>query len=257
MNLDQGGEQYHFRGKHILLKLSGEVLAGSDGAGISPAAVEHFVRAVQILADASLGVGLVIGGGNIFRGAQTKCRGRERVQGDYMGMMATIINALALKSAFDQTRVEAQLFTPFYLPAFSQSYSVDGALEVLKRSGVAIFAGGTGNPFCTTDSAAALRAAETNAFLLAKGTKVDGVYEKDPVIFSEAKRFEHLDYQKVIESNLKVMDLGAIALCRDSGIPVFVFSSEKLENFEAIAQGDWSVGTLVGKRPELPDNGAD
>ena len=236
---------------HILLKLSGEVLGGDTGTGVSEAAIQHFVDGVKILADASIGVGLVIGGGNIFRGLEGQAKGVNRVNGDYMGMLATVINGLALQDGFVRAGMKAEVFTPFDLPAFSTRFRADKACAFLRSGGVAIFAGGTGNPFCTTDSAAALRAAETRAFLLAKGTKVDGVYDSDPVKNPAAQRFGSLDYQTVIERNLKVMDTSAITTCRDAEVPILVFSSKALDSFKALARGDWSIGTLVGEPPKL------
>jgi len=236
---------------HLLLKLSGEVLGGPAGTGIDDAAVAHYVEGCSILADAGFGVGLVIGGGNIFRGLQGQGRGVDRVNGDYMGMLATVINGLALHDRLMRAGMRSEVFTPFDLPAFATRYRASTARQFLADGGVAVFAGGTGNPFCTTDSAASLRAAETGALVVAKGTKVDGVYTADPVVDPGARRYERLDYQAVIERNLKVMDAAAIATCRDAGIPILVFASDNLDNFRALARGDWSVGTLVGDPPTL------
>ena len=237
--------------RHLLLKLSGEVLGGETGHGLDDEAVLHFTNGIKILTDASIGVGLVIGGGNIFRGLQGESHGVNRVTGDYMGMMATVINALAIKDSLVRSNLKAEVFTPFILPAFSKTFSASSAYDFIKSGGVAVFGGGTGNPFCTTDSAAALRAAETGACLLAKGTKVDGVYSADPVKDPQATRFENLDYQTVIEDNLKVMDSAAVSTCRSASIPIFVFDSRSLDSFRALAQGDWSIGTMVGKSPAL------
>jgi uridylate kinase len=235
--------------RHLLLKLSGEVLGGASGQGLDQSAISHFTSGIKILADASIGVGLVIGGGNIFRGLEGESKGVNRVTGDYMGMMATIINALAMKDALVTNGMKARVFTPFHLPAFTTTFAASTAFRYLRQGGIAIFGGGTGNPFCTTDSAAALRAAETGAWLVAKGTKVDGVYTGDPKKDPSATKYEHLDYQKVIEDNLKVMDATAVATCRGASIPIFVFDSKKLESFHALARGDWSSGTVIGEMP--------
>jgi len=233
--------------EHLLLKLSGEVLGGDSGQGLDEAAVSHFTDGVKILTDASIGVGLVIGGGNIFRGLQGEAEGVNRVTGDYMGMMATIINSLALKDSLVRRGLRAEVFTSFNLPAFTTVFSALAAFKYIRSGGIAIFGDGTGNPFCTTDSAASLRAAETGAFLLAKGTKVDGVYSADPVKDPLATRYEKLDYQTVIESNFRVMDSSAVATCRGASIPIFVFNSKKIESFTALANKDWSIGTLIGE----------
>ena len=241
------GETYYSR--HLLLKLSGEVLGGDSGHGLDETAVAHFTDGIKILADASIGVGLVIGGGNIFRGLQGESRGVNRVTGDYMGMMATIINALAMKDSLVRNGMRARVYTPFHLPAFTTTFAASTAFRYLREGGIAIFGGGTGNPFCTTDSAAALRAAETGAWLVAKGTKVDGVYSADPQKDPSATRYEQLDYQTVLENNLKVMDTTAVATCRGASIPIFVFDSKKLDSFHALAAADWSTGTIIGELP--------
>jgi len=236
--------------RHILLKLSGEVLGGVDGAGLDESALCLFVDGVERILQAGLGVALVIGGGNIFRGIQGVERGVERVTGDYMGMMATIINALALKDQFARRSIVAEVFTPFYLPAFSTQIRVDAVRRIIGVGGVAIFGGGTGSPFFSTDTAAALRAAETGAYLFAKGTKVDGVYDKDPKVHANARRYARLSYDEVLERNLKVMDGAAVAICRDAGVPMLVFDSSKLDNFSAVAAARWEIGTLIGPEPE-------
>ena len=234
---------------HVLLKLSGEVLGGDDGRGIDDGAVLHYVSGIACLLRRGLGVGVVIGGGNIFRGLSGERRGVNRVVGDHMGMLATIINGLALADGCRRQGLDAQVFTPFELPACAERFSVTAAQAALKAGTVAIFAGGTGNPFFSTDSAAALRAAETEAWVLAKGTKVDGVYDADPTVDPGARRFRQIEYGQVLEQDLKVMDGAAIALAREASIPIFVFDSRQVDNFEALARGDWTVGTLVGTPP--------
>jgi uridylate kinase len=229
----------------ILLKLSGEALMGEQQYGIDPKFADELASQLQLLRDKGIEMGLVIGGGNIFRGVSGVAKGLSRVSGDYMGMLATIINALAMQDVLIRHGVPAEIFTPFEMPAFAHRFNAQVVNTSLQQKKVTIFAGGTGNPYFSTDSAAALRAAEIRAGVLLKATKVDGVYDKDPMVHEDAKMYRTLSYQEVIERNLKVMDATSVALCRDVGIPIFVFNMLKEGNFARLANGDTSFGTLI------------
>lgn len=212
------------RFRRALIKMSGEALQGDKPYGIDPSTLERF--AFDILEASNLGVELsvVIGGGNIFRGVAGVAQGMDRVNADYMGMLATVINALALAQSLDKLGVAAKVFSAIPMPQVCEPFQRDRALECLSEGIVAVFAGGTGNPFFTTDTAAALRAAEMGAEVMLKGTNVDGVYSADPKLDPGAVRYDTLTYSEVLVRNLKVMDAAAIAIARDNGIPVGVFS---------------------------------
>lgn len=231
--------------RRVVLKISGEALAGGQGYGIDPAFGLFLARQVKILQGHEIEIGLVVGGGNIFRGLAGVAQGFSRVSADYMGMLATIINALALQDVLNGEGVATRIFTPFEMPAFAMRFNASQADYNLREGRLVIFAGGTGNPYFSTDSAAALKAAEVRAEILLKGTKVDGVFDRDPVKDPDAKRYEHVSYQEVLEKDLRVMDATAIALCRDVHIPIFVFNLRTEGNFERIACADFSSGTLV------------
>ncbi|MBI3894201.1 MAG: UMP kinase [Candidatus Wallbacteria bacterium] len=231
--------------RRILLKLSGEALMGEQEYGIDPKFATFLAKQLQLIRDEGVEMGLVIGGGNIFRGVSGVARGLSRVSGDYMGMLATIINALAMQDVLVRQGIPAEIFTPFEMPAFAQRFNAAQVNLTLNKNVVTIFAGGTGNPYFSTDSAAALRAAEIGANMLLKATKVDGVYDKDPMKFPDAVMYPKLNYQEVLERNLKVMDATAVALCRDVGMPIFVFNLLKEGNIARIAHGDTSFGTMV------------
>ncbi len=216
--------QPEFRYKRVLLKVSGEVLMGDKGFGIDMKTVDEVAAAVAEVADAGVEVCLVIGGGNIFRGVSSAAAGMERASADYMGMLATVMNALAMQGALEKIGVQTRVQSALTMNAVAEPYVRRRALRHLEKGRVVIFAAGVGAPFFTTDSGAALRAAEMNCDVLLKGTSVDGVYTADPKKDPTATRYETLSYQEVLAKNLKVMDASAIALMRDSGIPIVVFS---------------------------------
>jgi uridylate kinase len=231
--------------RRVLLKFSGEALAGDQRFGIDPNVASYLARQVRILHFNKIETGLVIGGGNIFRGVSAVSQGLSRVSADYMGMLATIINALALQDVLNSAGVPTEIFTPFEMPAFASRFNSASVISTLQDRKITLFAGGTGNPYFSTDSAAALKAAEIGAEILLKATKVDGVYDRDPVKHKDARMFDRLSFQEVLEQNLKVMDQTAVALCREVGMPIFVFNMMKEDNFERLAKGDLSCGTLV------------
>ncbi len=230
--------------QRILLKLSGEILAGDNGTGIDPSVVSYFAKEIKSVVDEGLEVCLVIGGGNIFRGG-ANTRNIERVTGDYMGMLGTVINALAIQDALEKSGIPTRVQTAITITQVAEPFIRRRALRHLEKGRVLIFAAGTGNPFFTTDSAAALRAAEMNVDALLKGTKVDGVYDKDPVVYPDAIRYSSLRYDDAIEQNLKVMDLSAIALCRENKIPIVVFNFKEPGHLLRVIKGD-PIGTILG-----------
>ncbi|MDK2975893.1 MAG: uridylate kinase [Candidatus Marinimicrobia bacterium] len=230
--------------QRILLKLSGEILAGENGTGIDPSVVSYFAREIKSIVDQGLEVCLVIGGGNIFRGG-ANTRDIERVTGDYMGMLGTVINALAIQDALEKSGIPTRVQSAISITQVAEPFIRRRAMRHLEKGRVLIFAAGTGNPFFTTDSAAALRAAEMNVDALLKGTKVDGVYDKDPVTHTDAVRFTSLSYEEAIERNLKVMDMSAIALCRENKIPIIVFNFKEPGHLLRIIKGE-PIGTILG-----------
>lgn len=231
--------------RRILLKLSGEALLGEQSYGIEPASIDRLAHELHHFHRKGIEVGLVIGGGNIFRGVAGAARGLSRVSADYMGMLATIINALAFQDVLIRSGIPAQIFTPFEMAAFASRFNAAHVKSTLKKGIVTIFAGGTGNPYFSTDSAAALRAAEIDADILLKATKVDGVFDKDPMQHEDAVRYERLTYQEFLQHDLKVMDATAVALCRDVKMPIMVFNLWREGSLERVAAGDISSGTLV------------
>ena len=233
--------------RRILLKLSGEALMGSEDYGIDPKMIGRIAREIIEARDAGAEIGLVIGGGNIFRGAGLAASGMDRVTGDQMGMLATVINALAMQDALEKLGARVRVMSALKINDVCEDYIRRRAVRHLEKGRIAIFAAGTGNPFFTTDSAAALRAIEINADLLLKATKVDGVYDRDPKKYPDAVRFEELDHDEVIARGLQVMDTAAFALCRDHGIPLRVYDISVPGNLMRILKGD-SVGTLVRAR---------
>lgn len=230
--------------KRVLLKLSGESLGGPQGKGISEEVLAAYATEIAAAARAGLQIGIVIGGGNIFRGLQGAGKGFDRVDGDKMGMLATVINSLALAMAIRSEGVEAVVFTATPMEPVAKYYMRDDAVKVLERGGVALLAGGTGNPFFTTDSGAALRALEIKADALLKGTRVDGVYTADPEKDPTAVKFEELSFDKAIADRLKVMDQTAFSLCREGNMPIIVFDMNRKGNLTALLGGG-KVGTLV------------
>ncbi len=232
------------RFKRILLKLSGEVLMGDLAFGIDPATVARMALEVKAAKEAGYELCLVIGGGNIFRGIAGAAKGIERAQADYMGMLATIMNALAMQSALEQIGVETRVQSAIPMASVCEPFIRRRAERHLHKGRVVIFAAGTGNPYFTTDSGAALRAAEMNCDALFKGTSVDGVYDADPKKVSTAKRYETLSFSRVLSDDLRVMDASAVALCRDNDIPIVVFSIREQGNLARVLRGE-GTSTIV------------
>ena len=230
----------------VLLKLSGEILAGKDGFGIDLEKANLLAQEVKSIHELGVGIGLIIGAGNIIRGVQAANHGMERVTGDYLGMLATIINAVSLQDALEQEGCETRTLSAINITQIAEPYIRRRAIRHLEKGRIVIVAGGTGNPFFTTDSAAALRAKELNAEIVIKGTKVDGVYNEDPNIKSTAIKYEDISYDKVLTDNLKVMDLTAITLCKENNIPIQVFDILKLGNLKQLILGA-KIGTLVSE----------
>lgn len=234
------------RYKRILLKLSGEVLMGNQQFGIDPEFVAELAREVKAAKETGLELCLVIGGGNIFRGMAGAAKGMDRAQADYMGMLATIMNALAMQNALEQLGVDTRVQSAIQMDAVCEPVIRRRAERHLQKGRVVIFAAGVGSPYFTTDSGAALRAAEMNCDALLKGTSVDGVYNADPKKDSQAKRYETVDYDTVLADNLKVMDASAVALCRDNSIPIVVFSIREKGNLARVLAGE-GTKTIVQK----------
>jgi len=232
--------------KRVLLKLSGEVLMGDQAFGIDPAVVAELAREVKAAKDSGLELCLVIGGGNIFRGMAGAAAGMDRAQADYMGMLATVMNALAMQNALEQIGVHTRVQSAVQMDQVCEPVIRRRAERHLEKGRVVIFAAGVGSPYFTTDSGAALRAAEMGCDALLKGTSVDGVYDSDPKKNAKAKRFETVSYDKVLADNLKVMDASAVALCRDNNIPIVVFSIRENGNLARVLAGD-GVQTIVRK----------
>lgn len=232
--------------KRVLLKLSGESLGGPEGKGLDTASLKEYAREVAEAAEAGLQIAIVNGGGNIFRGLQGTSKGFDRVTGDRMGMLATVINSLALSQFIKEEGVEAQVFTATPMKPIAKYYNRDNAVRVLERGGVALIAGGTGNPFFTTDSGAALRALEIQADVLLKGTRVDGVYTADPEKDPAAVRYDELTFAEAMEKHLEVMDQTAFALCSEGNMPVVVFDMNRPGNLAKLVRGE-KTGTLIHK----------
>ncbi|MBR0029307.1 MAG: UMP kinase [Bacteroidales bacterium] len=230
--------------KRVLLKLSGESLGGPEGKGLSPESLNAFASEIAAAVRGGAQVAIVNGGGNIFRGLQGVGKGFDRVTGDRMGMLATIINSLALSCAIKSQGVNAEVFTATPLEPYARYYTRDNALKVLEDGGVALIAGGTGNPFFTTDSGAALRALELGADALLKGTRVDGVYTADPEKDPTAVRYEELTFSKALADHLKVMDQTAYSLCEQGPVPIVVFDVTKSGNLARLLGGE-PIGTIV------------
>lgn len=230
--------------KRILLKLSGEQLTGSESFGIDPKILDQMALEVGQLVGIGVQVGLVVGGGNLFRGAALQQVGLDRVTGDHMGMLATVMNALALRDALERSNISTQVMSAIPMSGVVDHYDRRKAIRALSNGDVVIFAAGTGNPFFTTDSSACLRGIEVDAELVLKATKVDGVYSADPMKFPDAVKYDHLTYDEVLDKKLEVMDLTAICLCRDHGMPVRVFEMEKRGALLNIVRGG-DDGTLI------------
>lgn len=230
--------------ERVLLKLSGESLGGDSGKGIDESRLAAYAEEIASAVRGGLQVAIVIGGGNIFRGLQGVGKGFDRVNGDKMGMLATVINSLGLAMAIRSQGVEAEVFTATPMMPVARYYMRDDAVAVMERGGVALIAGGTGNPYFTTDSGAALRALETGADALLKGTRVDGVYNCDPEKNPDAVKYDDLSFDKAIEDRLKVMDQTAFALCREGNMPIVVFDMNEKGNLSRLVAGE-KIGTVV------------
>jgi uridylate kinase len=234
------------RYRRIVLKMSGEVLGGAQGVGLASDRLQALAQELDETRRAGVQIGLVVGGGNIFRGAQGSTRGFDRVSGDQMGMLATVINSLAVQDALQQAGVEARVLSAIPMPTVAEGWNRARAVEHLEHGRVVIFAAGTGNPFFTTDTAGVLRALEVDAEALLKGTKVDGVYDADPVANPKAVRFTTLTHAEALRRNLRVMDASAFSLAMERELPIIVFDISRRGDVVRIARGE-SVGTLVGK----------
>ena len=230
--------------KRILLKLSGESLMGDQRFGITADMLQHYAYQVKQLVDMGVEVAIVIGGGNIFRGIQAEKSGIERVQGDYMGMLATVINGMALQSALESVGVYTRLISAIEMKQIAEPYIRRRAVRHLEKGRVVIFSGGTGSPFFTTDSAAALRASEINADVILKATRVDGIYTADPEKDPTAKKFDTITFTRVIALGLNVMDMTAFTICQENNVPIIVFDINNHDNLMKIIQGE-RIGTLV------------
>jgi uridylate kinase len=230
--------------KRILLKLSGESLMGDQKYGITAEVLQHYSMQVKALIALGCEVAIVIGGGNIFRGIQAEKSGIERAQGDYMGMLATVINGMALQSSLESNGVYSRLVSAIAMPQIAEQYIRRRAIRHLEKRRVVIFAAGTGSPFFTTDSAAALRASEINADVILKGTRVDGIYTADPEKDKSAVRFDEISFERVISLGLSVMDMTAFTICQENNIPIVVFDINGDDNLLKIAKGE-NIGTRV------------
>ena len=230
--------------RRILLKLSGEVLAGEQDFGIDPTKATQLANEIKSIHEMGVDIILIIGGGNIFRGLQAASKGMDRVTGDYLGMLATIMNAISLQDALEKTGVETRTLSAITVSQISEPYIRRRALRHLDKGRIVIVAGGTGNPYFTTDTAAALRATELKAQVLIKGTKVDGVFDKDPVVYSDAVRYNNVSFTEILGKNLRVMDLTAITLCKENALPICVFNINNKGDLKRVVEGK-NVGTTI------------
>ena len=232
------------RYKRILLKLSGESLMGEKQYGIDEKRIAEYATQIKEIADMGIEIGIVIGGGNIFRGLSGTSKGVDRVKGDQMGMLATVINSLALSSALEKIGQKAQVFTAINMFPNGEYYSKWRAIEAMQNGTVAIISGGTGNPFFTTDTGSALRGIEIEAEVMLKGTRVDGIYTADPEKDPTAKKFDKISYDEIYTRGLKVMDLTATTLCKENHLPIIVFDMDTVGNLKKVLSGE-NIGTLV------------
>ena len=230
--------------KKILLKLSGEALMGDQEFGISSDVIASYAKQIKEIVDLGVEVSIVIGGGNIFRGISGAAQGVDRVTGDHMGMLATVINSLALQNSIEKLGVPTRVQTAIEMPKIAEPFIKRKAQRHLEKGRVVIFGAGTGNPYFTTDTAAALRAIEMNTDVVIKATKVDGVYDKDPVKYPDAKKYTTISYNEVLAKDLKVMDATAISLCRENKLPIIVFDSLTEGNLKKVIMGE-QIGTTV------------
>ena len=232
--------------KRILLKLSGESLLGKQSFGIDPDVANFIAEEIKAVSDLKVQIGIVVGGGNIFRGLEAGSKGIDRTSADYMGMLATVINSLALQSALEAHGIPTRVQSAIEMQEIAEPFIQRRAIRHLEKGRIVIFAGGTGNPYFTTDTAASLRAMEIKADVIMKATKVDGVYDSDPIKNKSAKMFKNISYIDVLTKNLKVMDATAISLCRDNLLPIIVFNLQKKGNIRDVICGK-KIGTYVGE----------
>jgi uridylate kinase len=232
--------------QRILLKLSGEALLGKQSSGVDPAVANFIAEEIKSLSDLRVQICIVIGGGNIFRGLEASSKGMDRTSADYMGMLATVINSLALQSALEMRGIPTRVQSSIEMREIAEPFIQRKAIRHLEKGRIVIFAGGTGNPYFTTDTAASLRAMEIKADVILKATKVDGVYDCDPVKNKNAVMYKNINYIDVLTKNLKVMDATAISLCRDNGLPIVVFNMQKKGNIRRAICGE-KIGTYVGE----------
>jgi len=231
--------------KRILLKLSGEALLGKQSSGVDPEVANFIADEIKSLIGLQIQICIVVGGGNIFRGLEASSKGMDRTSADYMGMLATVINSLALQSALEMRGIPTRVQSSIEMHEIAEPFIQRRAIRHLEKGRIVIFAGGTGNPYFTTDTAASLRAMEVNADVLMKATKVDGVYDCDPVLNKNAVMYKKISYIDILTKNLKVMDATAITLCRDNNLPMVVFNMQKKGNIRRIICGE-KIGTYVG-----------
>ena len=232
--------------KRVLLKLSGEALMGNQQYGIDPQRLNDYAEEIAAAVKAGAQIAIVIGGGNIFRGLQGASKGMDRIQGDYMGMLATVINSMAIQSTLQSKGVKAALLSGLYIDRISDSMSSAKAIKLLEDGYVVVIGGGTGNPFFTTDTGSALRAVEIKADIILKGTRVDGIYTADPEKDPTATKFETITYDEAYNRNLKVMDLTAFTMCKENNMPMLVFDMNTKGNLTKVLKGE-NIGTLVTK----------
>lgn len=232
--------KYH----RILLKLSGEVLSGDQSYGISPSTINNIACEIKEVINLGLEVGIVIGGGNIFRGISADAQGIDRVSADYMGMLATLINSIALQDAIEKQGVQSRVLSAISMPQVAEPYIRRRATRHLEKKRVVIFAAGTGNPYFSADTAAALRAIEINAEIILKATKVDGIYDKDPMTHRDARKYSEISYLEVLNKGLKVMDATAVSLCMDNKLPMIIFNLTETGNIKKVVLGN-EMGTII------------
>jgi len=232
--------------KRVLLKLSGEVLAGNKGFGIDPNRASILAQEIKSVHDLGISIGVVIGAGNIFRGINAADQGMDRVTGDYLGMLATIMNSIAMQDALEKIGCETRTLSAISVNKISEPYIRRRAIRHLEKGRIVIIAGGTGNPYFSTDTAAALRATELGSGIVLKGTKVDGIYNCDPVKFQDAIKYKKISYKKVLDDDLRVMDMTAITLCRENLLPIKVFNINNTGDLKKIVLGS-NIGTLVSE----------
>ena len=231
--------------QRVLLKLSGEVLAGEEDFGIDPVKATQLAVEVKSIHDLGIDIGLVIGAGNLFRGMQAATKGMQRVTGDYLGMLATIMNAVCVQDALENLGTVTRTLSAITVAQIAEPYIRRRAIRHLEKGRIVIVAGGTGNPYFTTDTAAALRATELGAEVLIKGTKVDGVFDKDPVVHSDAIKYDRVSYTEAIQKELRIMDMTAISLCKENSLPIKVFNINRNGDLKKLILGE-PIGTLVG-----------